>query len=80
MPSFDLVSWVLICEQTQSELFQPIVKLRGIMLGTVFGTCVAVVLCVLPIAHFAVRPISKLKDATAKSRLPPPPLLLTSLD
>lgn len=70
MPSFDLVNWVLICEQTQSEVFQPIVKLRNIMLGTLFGTCLVVVLLVLPLAHFAVRPIVRLKDATAKSAFP----------
>lgn len=66
MPSFDLVNWVLICEQTQAEVFQPIEKLRNIMLGTVFGTCIVVVLLVFPIAHFAVRPIARLRDATSK--------------
>jgi len=67
MPSFDLVNWVLICEQTQWEVFKPIIRLRNIMLVAVFVTCVVGVLCVLPLAHFAVRPIVKLKDATAKS-------------
>ncbi|KAF8450198.1 hypothetical protein BGX38DRAFT_1092221 [Terfezia claveryi] len=71
MPSFDLVNWVLICEQTQWEVFKPIVKLRNIMLATVFATCVVVVLLVFPLAHFAVRPIVKLKDATAKTTQPP---------
>ena len=70
MPSFDLVNWVLICEQTQSEVFQPIQKLRNIMLGTVFGTCCVVVLLVCPIAHLAVRPITRLKHATEKSTIP----------
>ncbi|KAF8430219.1 histidine kinase-group VI protein [Tirmania nivea] len=71
MPSFDLVNWVLICEQTQWEVFKPIVKLRNIMLATVFATFVVVVLLVFPLAHFAVRPIVKLKDATAKTTQPP---------
>lgn len=70
MSSFDLVNWVLICEQTQWEVFKPIVKLRNIMLATVFATCLVVVLLVFPLAHFAVRPIVRLKDATAKSASP----------
>ncbi|KAF8454667.1 hypothetical protein BDZ91DRAFT_767881 [Kalaharituber pfeilii] len=71
MPSFDLVNWVLICEQTQAEVFGPIGKLRNIMLATVFGTCFIVVLVVCPIAHFAVRPIARLKEATSKTTQPP---------
>ena len=67
MPELDLVNWVLICEQLTSEVFQPIDKLRNIMLITVFATCVSVVLLVCPIAHFAVRPITRLKNATEKS-------------
>ncbi|KAI5797394.1 hypothetical protein DFH27DRAFT_483702 [Peziza echinospora] len=71
MPDLDLVNWVLICEQLTSEVFQPIDKLRNIMLITVFATCVCVVLLVCPIAHFAVRPITRLKNATEKSTRPP---------
>lgn len=64
----NLSDWALLVEQDQGEAFKPIYKLRNILLGTVFGTFAVVIALVCPIAHFAVKPITRLKRATEKSR------------
>jgi len=64
----NLSDWALLVEQDQEEAFKPIYKLRNILLGTVFGTFAVVIALVCPIAHFAVKPITRLKRATEKSR------------
>ncbi|CUS15122.1 unnamed protein product [Tuber aestivum] len=69
--SKNLADWALLVEQDQGEAFQPIYKLRNILLGTVFGTFAVVIALVCPIAHFAVKPITRLKRATEKSTRPP---------
>lgn len=63
----DLADWALLIEQDKGEAFQPIYKLRNILVGTVFGTFAVVMALVCPIAHFAVKPITRLKRATEKS-------------
>lgn len=65
-----LADWALLIEQDKGEAFQPINKLRNILIGTVFGTFAVVVALVCPIAHFAVKPITRLKRATEKSIVP----------
>lgn len=67
MPSFGLVQWALIMEMHASEVYEPVRKLRTILLVTVFSTAFVVVLCACPVAHFAVRPITRLKHATERS-------------
>lgn len=62
-----LADWALLIEQDKGEAFQPIYKLRNILVGTVFGTFAVVMALVCPIAHFAVKPITRLKRATEKS-------------
>lgn len=62
-----LADWALLIEQDKAEAFQPINKLRNILIGTVFGTFAVVLILVCPIAHFAVKPITRLKRATEKS-------------
>ncbi|KAL7266942.1 Histidine kinase osmosensor [Rhizina undulata] len=71
LPNITLAQWALLIEQDKSEAFQPIERLRNILLATVFGTFAVVITLVCPIAHFAVRPISRLKTATEKSTRPP---------
>ncbi|KAI5843914.1 hypothetical protein DFP73DRAFT_478292 [Morchella snyderi] len=73
IPSSDLnlTDWALLIEQDKSEAFQPINKLRNILIATVFGTFAVVIILVCPIAHFAVKPITRLKRATEKSMRPP---------
>ena len=70
-PQSSLVSWLLIVEQSHSEAWGPIYKLRNIVLACVFGTVGLILLVVLPLAHFSVRPIRRLRDATEKSIAPP---------
>jgi len=63
-PQTTLVDWVLILELDHGEASAPTVQLRNILLACVFGTAGFIALLVLPIAHFSVLPIQKLKDAT----------------
>lgn len=70
-PNTTLVDWLLIVEQSHKEAWEPITKLRRIVLACVFGTMGFIILVVLPMAHFSVRPIRRLRDATEKSISPP---------
>jgi osomolarity two-component system sensor histidine kinase SLN1 len=70
-PQTKLVDWVLIVEQTKAEAFGPVVQLRRILLGCVFGTLGLILLLVVPMAHWSVKPITRLKEATEKSIQPP---------
>ncbi|KAL2023117.1 hypothetical protein VTK56DRAFT_3723 [Thermocarpiscus australiensis] len=70
-PQTSLVSWAVVVEQDQSEAFEPIEKLRRILLGCVFGTLGLALLVVFPFAHLTVKPIRRLKAATENSIAPP---------
>lgn len=66
-----LVNWMVVVEQTREEAYEPVVTLRKILLGCVFGTAGLVALLVIPCAHWSVKPIRELKAATEKSISPP---------
>jgi len=70
-PRTSLVSWAVVVEQDESEAFEPMRKLRTILLGCVFGTLGLVLLITFPIAHWSVKPITRLKMATENSIAPP---------
>lgn len=70
-PQSSLVNWLLIVEQTHEEAWQPIERLRTIVLACVFATVGLLLIVVFPMAHFSVRPIRRLRDATEKSIAPP---------
>lgn len=70
-PQSALVSWLLIVEQSHNEAWSPIQRLRTIVLACVFGTIGLILIVVLPMAHYSVRPIRRLRDATEKSIAPP---------
>ncbi|KAK4033907.1 hypothetical protein C8A01DRAFT_19220 [Parachaetomium inaequale] len=70
-PQTSLVSWAIVVEKDQSEAYQPIRTLRTILLGCVFGTLGLILLLVLPLVHFSVMPIRRLKIATKNSIDPP---------
>jgi osomolarity two-component system sensor histidine kinase SLN1 len=70
-PQNSLVDWLLIIEQSHDEAWQPINKLKTIVLSCVFGTVGLILIIIVPIAHFSVRPIRRLRDATKKSIAPP---------
>ena len=70
-PQTTLVTWSVVVEQDRSEAYAPIVTLRNILLGCVFGTAGLILLLIFPCAHLSVKPIRQLKLATEKSISPP---------
>jgi osomolarity two-component system sensor histidine kinase SLN1 len=70
-PQSTMVDWVLLVEQGHDEAWAPVLQLRNILLGCVFGTIGFIVLLIFPVAHFSVLPIRRLKDATEASVQPP---------
>lgn len=70
-PVTTLVDWAIVVEKAKSEAYQPINKLRDILLGCVFGTAGLVAILVFPCAHVSVLSIRRLKSATEKSINPP---------
>lgn len=70
-PQSSLADWLLIIEQSHAEAWAPVTKLRMIVLACVFGSIGLILLVVVPTAHFSVRPIRRLRDATEKSITPP---------
>lgn len=70
-PQSALVDWLLIIEQSHAEAWAPILRLRNIVLACVFGTIGLIVFLIVPLAHYSVRPIRRLRDATEKSVAPP---------
>ncbi|PNP56865.1 hypothetical protein THARTR1_03100 [Trichoderma harzianum] len=70
-PATTLVNWAVVVEKAKSEAYEPIDKLRDILLGCVFGTAGLVAILVFPCAHLSVMSIRRLKAATEKSINPP---------
>lgn len=70
-PNTSLVDWIVLVEQTHTEVWGPINHLRTILLACVFGTVGGMILLAFPIAHYSSRPIRRLRDATRKSIDPP---------
>jgi osomolarity two-component system, sensor histidine kinase SLN1 len=71
VPQTVLCDWVLLVEQDPKEAFRPIIHLRNILIACVFGTTGVILILAFPIAHYSVRPIRRLRDATEKSTRPP---------
>jgi osomolarity two-component system, sensor histidine kinase SLN1 len=71
--STPLVDWILLFEQSHSEVVAPISRLRDVVLACVFSTTGLLMLILFPLAHFAVRPIRQLREATSKTVHPIPP-------
>ncbi len=67
VPATALSAWILLMEQAQSEVWQPITHLRNVLLACVFGTAGVMLLLILPVAHFSSLPIRRLGDATRNS-------------
>ncbi|RAQ50946.1 two-component system protein B [Aspergillus flavus] len=75
-PKTSLVEWILLVEETHSEAFSPVVRLRKIILACVFGTAGFIILVVPLLAHWAVAPIRRMREAARKSiepEVPPTP-------
>lgn len=71
--STPLVDWVLLFEQSHDEVVAPVNHLRDVVLACVFGTTGLITILLFPLAHFAVRPIRQLREATSKTVQPIPP-------
>jgi len=71
IPKSPLVDWLVVLEQSRKEVWQPINHLRNILLACLFGTVGFLAILAWPLAHFAVLPIRRLQDATARSIEPP---------
>ncbi|KAI9816982.1 MAG: Histidine kinase [Thelocarpon impressellum] len=71
LPQTRLCDWALLMEEDRAEAYEPIIRLRNVLLACVFGTLGAILLLLFPIAHLSVRPIRRLREATKKSVQPP---------
>lgn len=71
IPRVDMVDWVVLVEQAKSEVWEPINHLRDILIACIFATAGFLAIIAWPLAHFAVKPIRRLREATIKSIEPP---------
>ncbi|KAM0709729.1 hypothetical protein Q7P35_003769 [Cladosporium inversicolor] len=71
IPRVDMVNWVVLVEQAKSEVWEPINHLRDILIACIFATAGFLAILAWPLAHFAVKPIRRLREATVKSIEPP---------
>ncbi|CEJ61363.1 hypothetical protein PMG11_09898 [Penicillium brasilianum] len=69
-PQTQLAEWILVVEETHSEAFSPVLRLRKIILACFFGTAGAILLLVPLLTHWAVAPIRRLQEAARKSVVP----------
>lgn len=67
LPQSPMVDWALIVEQSHGEVYGPINHLRNVLVACVFGTVGVILLLLFPIAHFSVRPIRRLREATKRT-------------
>ncbi|EMC99316.1 hypothetical protein BAUCODRAFT_146280 [Baudoinia panamericana UAMH 10762] len=71
LPQQSIVQWAILVEQAPSEVWQPIYRLRDILLACVFATAALMALIAFPLAHIFSLPIRRLREATARSIEPP---------
>lgn len=71
LTSSPMVDWIIVVEQSRKEVWQPINKLRNVILACLFATAVLMALISFPLAHFASLPIIRLRQAAARSMEPP---------
>lgn len=71
IPRVDYADWIVLVEQARSEVWEPINHLRNVLLACVFSTAGFLAILAFPLAHFAVMPIRRLREATKKSIEPP---------
>lgn len=66
-----IVDWIVLVEQDREEIWQPINRLRDVIVACVFATAAFMAIISYPLAHFASLPILRLRAATRKSIEPP---------
>ena len=67
----DLVDWVVVVEQARSEVWEPIDRLRKIILACLFAIIAFWMIVSFPLAHWAVLPIIRLRAASEQTIDPP---------
>jgi len=65
--SSNAVDWVLVVEQSHSEVIAPIKHLRDVVLICVFAVTGTLLLIMFPMAHYTITPIRQLAAATART-------------
>lgn len=61
------VDWAVVVEESYAEVRAPFDNLRNVLLACIFGTIGAILLVIFPLAHYSVRPIRALRDATNRA-------------
>ncbi|KXT15686.1 hypothetical protein AC579_139 [Pseudocercospora musae] len=79
-PNTTLVDWLVLVEQSRSEVWQPITTLRKVLLASLFATFGLMVIISFPLARFASTPILRLRDATRRSIDPSQSASRSSMD
>ncbi|KAI5361531.1 Putative signal transduction response regulator, receiver domain, histidine kinase/HSP90-like ATPase [Septoria linicola] len=67
----NLVDWTVVVEQARSEVWEPINRLRTIILACLFAVMGFWMIMSFPLAHWAVLPIIRLRAATEQTIDPP---------
>lgn len=67
----NLVDWIIVVEQARSEVWEPIDRLRTIILACLFAIIGFWTIVSFPLAHWAVLPIIRLRAATEQTIDPP---------
>ncbi|KIW69794.1 hypothetical protein PV04_02126 [Phialophora macrospora] len=61
------VDWVVVVEQSHSEVVEPILHLRDVVLICVFSVTGLLLFIMFPMAHYSITPIRQLAAATART-------------
>ena len=61
------LDWVVVVEQSHSEVVEPIGHLRDVVLICVFAVAGVLLLVMFPMAHYSITPIRQLAAATART-------------
>jgi osomolarity two-component system sensor histidine kinase SLN1 len=62
-------TWVVAVEEPHSNVYASIRNLRNIVIATAIGTAGFIVIITIPVAHFAVKPIYRLRTATEQTTM-----------
>ena len=69
-PPTELVNWIVLVERTTADVWQPVTNLRTIILACLFSVLGFFFFASLPVAHWAVLPITRLRAATESTAGP----------
>ncbi|KAJ6018310.1 hypothetical protein N7451_001689 [Penicillium sp. IBT 35674x] len=75
-PQSSLAQWILLVEETHTEAYSQVARLKKVILACVFGAAGLILVIVPLMTHWAVAPIRRLREAARNSvisQLVPPP-------